>query len=104
MLTMYDLKEKVRNDVRDRIEDLLNSRYPNDILNEIADNNVPIYNRNRLELLLDDMSLSEVDDPGLIEGITNIFQFLDVSIYEKLSQIAYEEFEDIRYVYEICDE
>ena len=104
MSTMYELEEEVREEVRDRIEDLLNSRYPSDILNEIADNNVPIYNRDRVELLLDDMSLSEVDDPGLIEGVTDIFQILGVSIYEKLSQIVHEEFENIRYDYEVCDE
>ena len=101
---MYDLEEAVRNYVRYYIEDLLNSRYPNDILNEIADSNVPIFNRDRVELLLDDMSLSEVDDPGLIEGVTDIYQILGVSIYEKLIQIAHKEFENIRYDYEVCYE
>lgn len=104
MKTMDSLKEDIRIEVRNCIEDLLNSRYPNDILNEIADGLVPIYDRDRVELLLDDMSLSEVDDPGLIEGITDIFKILGISIYERLIQIAYEEFEDIRYVYELCDE
>ena len=104
MATMYELEEEVRGEVRDRIEDLLNSRYPNDILNEIADGFVPIYNRDRVELLLDDMSLSEVDDPGLIEGVTDIYQILGVSIYEKLIQIAHKEFENIRYDYEVCNE
>ena len=104
MSTMYDLEKEVRKEVRDRIEDLLNSRYPSDILNEIADNNVPIYNRDRVELLLDEMTQVYMSLSEVIEGVTDIFQIIGVSIYEKLSQTAREEFENIRYDYEVCDE
>lgn len=103
-MTMYELENDVRQEVRDRAIELLESRYSSYILNEIADSNVPIYNREKVECLLDDFSLAEVEDEGLISGVTNVFDILGVSIYERLLYIAHDEYGEIESTYETCGE
>lgn len=92
---MWDLEEEVRQTIRDRAEEIVTANYPNDLLTEIADSAVPIYNSDRVECLLDDLSLSEPDDAGLVEGVTDIFAILAVSIYEKLYSFASEEYDTL---------
>jgi hypothetical protein len=62
--TIYQLEKETREEVRERAEELLDDPYPEDTLHEIADSNVPIYNSDRVECLLDDLTLAEPDDEG----------------------------------------
>jgi hypothetical protein len=102
--TIWGLENDVREEVRERVKELLSDRYPEDTLHEIADSNIPIYNADRVECLLSDLSLADADDPGGIEGVTNIFDILAWTIYERLIVAAYEEWESIKEDYAECSE
>lgn len=103
-VTIYSLEEDVRIEVNDRLEDLMDSCYPDDILHEIADNNIPIYNYDRVSCLLDDLTLSEPDDPGLCGDSRDIFDILAASIYERLIVEANKEWERIKDKELVCED
>jgi hypothetical protein len=46
--------------------------------------------------LLSDLSLSEPEDTGLVEGVTDIFDILGVSICERLIVAANEAWEEVK--------
>jgi hypothetical protein len=71
-------------------DDILDSRYPEDRLHEEADSAVPIYNSTLAELLADDQSLAQVDDPGLVSEDADIWKRIQVAIYERLLQEGHE--------------
>ena len=56
-----------------------------DIIHEVADQVVPVYNGQLLELLNDHPEIAHLDDKGLVDFTDfNLYQFLMVSTYEKL--------------------
>ena len=56
-----------------------------DMIHEIADQTVPVYNGQLLELLNDHPEIAHLDDKGLVAFTDfNLYQFLMVSTYEKL--------------------
>lgn len=60
-----------------------------DRLHEIADSNVPIYNGDVFAVFADGSISYEMDDSGLIEGVTDVVQILRVRIYEELMSCLY---------------
>lgn len=70
-------------------DEILSSMYPEDLLHEIVDGCVPIYNTDRVACLMSDLSLAEPDDPSVCEGM-DVFSMLGVAIYERLSERAHE--------------
>ena len=70
--------------------EILNEHYPEDRVTEIADRWVPIYYHDLAHCLADDISLAELDDEGLAEGVTDVFKRIQIAIYERLSSAAYE--------------
>jgi hypothetical protein len=56
----------------------------------MADNHVPIYYAEIAQCLADDTSLAELEDEGLAEGVTDVFKRIQIAIYERLSNVAYE--------------
>lgn len=77
-----------------------------DRLPEIADSNVPIYNGDVFAVFADGGISYEMDDSGLIEGVTDVVQILRVRIYEELINCLYGDLEDCitAYVEELEDE
>lgn len=77
-------------DLEDNKAEILNERYPEDRMHEMADGRVPVYYHDLARCLADDISLAELDDEGLAEGITDVFKRIQIAIYERLSAAAYE--------------
>jgi hypothetical protein len=77
-------------DLEDNKAEILNERYPEDRVTEIADGWVPVYYRDLAACLMDDVSLAELDDEGLAEGVTDVFKRIQIAIYERLSSAAFE--------------
>lgn len=60
-------------------------QYWQDDIHEIADTLVPVYNTARIEEWLE-AGCPGVDDTGLIDGVTDVFQIVGVILYEQYSQ------------------
>jgi len=69
-------------------EDYEPEQYWQDKLYEICDSAVPIYTRELVELWLD-LNCPEVDDPGLIEGVSDVTKIIGVAIYEAANEYIY---------------
>lgn len=99
-----DVLEEVEDEVKREFPEILSERYYQDRLNEIIDNAIPIYNSDLADLLSDNNDLAEVDDYGLIEGVTDVWKIIQMSIYEKLSSYAYEVYEEEKENWQECSE
>ena len=55
--------------------------YWQDDLHELADGLVPIYSHDRVQTWLD-AGMPDVDDPGLIDGVTDVLQIIATALYE----------------------
>lgn len=95
MTELYKLKNTVAELVAEYIEYGDADEY-GDFLSEIADGCVPVYNGELAELLAEDPGLAYLDDPGLAEGVDDIFRIIAISVYEKLEAHAYEVWENLK--------
>jgi hypothetical protein len=113
-MNIQELEQAVKTEVNERAQELKESGYSNDLLFELADSYVPLYNQELAEYLAHDPSLAYVDDEGLVDLSKGIFQFIQVSILERLIKTAHEASANIEYnepeaedlisvVYRICD-
>ena len=96
--SMYSLERDLESEIANCFDEIVESDYSfyQDRLTELADNYIPIYNHDLACYLANDFSLAYVEDEGLIEGCTDIFKIIQMSIYERLSCIAYEKFEELK--------
>lgn len=60
-----------------------------DRIHEIADSTVPIYNGDVFAVFADGGISSEMNDSGLIEGVTDVVSILRNRIYEELTERLY---------------
>jgi hypothetical protein len=90
MPTLNELKESLIEELEDKRTEILSSRYPEDLVCEMIDGWVPIYNHELVECLSDDISLAYVEDSGLLPECSDVFQIISIAIYEQLSQFAGE--------------
>jgi len=88
----YELEKELRVEIKDRTQEIKEHKYPEDILHEIVDAIVPIYNSELLEIALDNMSVCFAEDEGLYSNDMDIFKRLQIGIYEQLLPIAHEVF------------
>lgn len=79
----------IANDDGDRNTDYEPELYWQDSISELADAAVPIYTADVVKLWLD-LGCPEIDDSGLIEGVTDVTKIIGVVIYEQASQFLYE--------------
>ena len=97
MTTWYNLEQSLIAELNDRKDEILEHRYPEDLLCEIVDSSIPVYYSQLVELLADNHDLAYVDDQGLIDTKDiNVFKIIQTSAYEQLSQIAYGWLEENR--------
>jgi len=71
------------------VEDYEQPQYWQDDISELADSAVPIYTNDLYDLWMG-LGRPDVDDHGLIEGVTDIDQIVRVAIYEYATQYLYE--------------
>lgn len=63
-------------------------QYIEDTLSDWADSQIPIYTREAVEEWLE-LGCPEVDDPGLIEGVTDVTRIIQIALYEHYSNEAW---------------
>ncbi|UGO47533.1 hypothetical protein LILPAPAWES_2 [Morganella phage vB_MmoP_Lilpapawes] len=96
MTTYNELLETARNELKDAIRELhVTDDDIRDRLAEIVDSNVPFINHEIFEVFANGGISHEMDDSGLIEGVTDVIQILQARIYEELSNDLYGELEDL---------
>ena len=98
------LIEDVSEDIISQMPTILSQRYPEDYVREIADGWIPVYNGDLVDLLSDNMSLGYPDDNGIVDGVTNVFDFLIATVSEALTLHAFSVYEDEKDNYEECAE
>jgi len=86
-----NLCEQIEND----FNEIINSDYPIDVLNECCNNAIPDNCYILAQMLANNTSLSEVDDLGCVEDTTDIFKIIQCSIYEYLSAAAASKLHDL---------
>ena len=94
-MSIYELEQDVKAEVLERADELKESIYPEDLLSELADSHIPVYYQELAACLADDPSLAYVGDPGLINPSIGVYQIIQVAIYERLSQAAFEAYENL---------
>ena len=62
--------------------------YIEDTLSEWADSQVPVYTTDAVQKWLD-LGCPDIDDPGLIEGVTDVTRIIQTTLYEHYINEAY---------------
>ncbi len=97
MTTWRELQKNLNEELSNLKNEILCEQYPEDRIHEIVDSWIPIYNCDLATLLSDNPELGYVEDSGLIDHDNiDVFKIIQVSVYESLSQIAYEWLEENR--------
>lgn len=99
-VTLHSLIMDLDDEIKNELEDLLDSSSPEDRLHEMADGAVPIYYTDLASCLLNDLSLAYVEDDGLLPKTPDVWKILSISIYERLLANAHTEFEKLKTEYE----
>ena len=94
--TLHSLKEEIESQVRDEARELFEGAYPEDRLHEMADGTVPVYNSDLADVLASDCQVATMDDPGLSEGVDDLYRMIAISIYEKLVQHAHSYWDTLK--------
>ncbi len=89
-MDMYTLEKDLISALECEKDDILAADYPEDRVAELADSYVPVYYYELAQLLAGDTGLAEPEDTGLVEGVTDVWQILQTSVYERLSSAAYQ--------------
>jgi len=87
---MYTLEKNLISGLECEKDDILTSNYPEDRIAELADSYIPVYYSELAQLLASDTSLSEPDDTGVVEGVTDVWKILQASVSERLSAVGYK--------------
>lgn len=95
-MTFDIVKDGLIEALKESKDEIFGNQYPEDMLHEIVDSNVPIYHSDLADILSEDTRFAFVEDAGLLPEHPDVFQMISISIYEKLSDIAYIWFEDNR--------
>ena len=82
------MRKKLQEYFDDRLADMQDNQYWQDDLYEIADSFVSVYTTKRVEQWLA-LGCPDVDDTGLIEGVSDVSQIIAVAIYEWASGELY---------------
>lgn len=85
---------EARDAFTERFEDVLNGTedvpvYWQDDLHELADSLVPIYTTDLVREWLD-AGCPDIEDPGLIEGVTDVTAIISAVMYEQFSLALYQ--------------
>ena len=83
---IYTLEQKLIEELNHNKEDILELKYPEDLVVEYADSWVPVYNYDLLEVAQSDLTLGYTHDSDLGEG--DVYQQLTWSICERLTNVG----------------
>ena len=113
MSKIWDIIESAKTDLEERFEYLVEAGdyhdgfEPHDIIYEVADSNVPIYNHDILQAAADDISLG-TDEPELgpaFDGSPTPVNIIAANIYERIQQEMFEYWDELETQFvDWCDE
>ena len=95
-LTMSQLEDDFHEELEDNKSEILEAKYPEDIIHEKADSWVPVYNYDRLQLACDHLWLGYPSENGLTQDCDNAYDIIAINIYEHLLNIGHEWLEHAR--------
>ncbi|KKM03825.1 hypothetical protein LCGC14_1770480 [marine sediment metagenome] len=97
MTTLYELERSIRAEVQEKAEELKEATYPEDLITEMVDGWVPIYNGQILEVAADsmDMAILEPELGPAFDGTPTPINIIAANIYETLQVAAFDEWDDI---------
>jgi hypothetical protein len=95
-LTMYQLEKDFQEELEDNKSEILKDKYPEDIIHEMADSNIPVYNYDRLQLACEDLWLGYPSETGFTQDCDNAYDIIAMNIYERLLYIGHEWLEHAR--------
>lgn len=98
----YQIEEELREAVKQEFPEILDERYYQDRLTELADSHIPVYYSNLIDCLADNHNLAEVDDSGLLPENPSVYQIISTAMYEALSQVANEAYDEELENWEEC--
>ena len=91
MLTLHEIKERTKEDIKDCIENEDVGKYPEDRIHEIVDGNMPIYTFEILEVALSDIELAAVvPEVYGFDGSHNAVNAITGNLYDEVYQAASE--------------
>ena len=88
--TMHQLEKNLVDDLNDNKKEILNAKYPDDLIHEYVDGWIPIYNSDLIEVLSSDHTLANVYDSGLLPQDPSVHDIIRTAIYERLISVAFE--------------
>ena len=85
---IYTLEQNLIEELNDNKEEILESTYPEDLVNEYAESWIPVYNYDLLKVAQSDLTLGYIHDSDQGEA-DDIYQMLTWSIYERLISVGH---------------
>ena len=89
------LKKMFIDNLNDYKDDILASKYPEDILHETADSHIPVYTSDLLEVALDDLTLA-AREPEILafDGQATAVNAIAGNLYDDLLELGYQWLEE----------
>ena len=87
--TIHQLEKDLVDELNSNKKEILENQYPEDVITELADSYVPVYNYDLIDCLSDDYTLAEVDDTGLLPENPSVHDIVRIAICEKLMNVAH---------------
>jgi hypothetical protein len=90
-MTLYDLEKSLLDTLNDNKDEILKNEYPDDLIKEYVDGEVPVYNSDLLKLALDEIWLA-IDEPEYMgfDGKNTGVNAIAGNVYEHLLEKANE--------------
>ena len=89
---IYTLEQNLIEELNDNKEDILESKYPEDLIYEYAYSWVPIYNYDLLEVVQSDFTLGYEASDDITSG--DIFNKISLAIYYRLTDVGNQWLQD----------
>jgi hypothetical protein len=104
--TLQQIVDTAIEDLEERIKDENETGYVGDVISEIADGSVPIYNADLLELAAqnNDLALSEPEIGPAFDGTATPINIIAANVYETIQQAPYEHSGNLECSAMVCDE
>ena len=84
-----DLIERAIDELQDRLKEEEKGYEPDDIIAEVADNNIPIYTYDLLQYASNNFDLIQTNDLCLNSSYGDVVQIIQANIYEILTEELY---------------
>lgn len=97
MHSMRELEQSLRDEMKERADEIRDETYPEDMVSEMADGWVPIYTYDIMQYAADDIDLAVVvpEIGPAFNGEPSAVNIIAANIYERLQRVAFEEWQDI---------